>query len=61
MSEWRRVFWLTFFIEISAVVIFSIWASGEVQPWNTPSAKTKKNATNGTLESTDTLNTVVSS
>lgn len=34
LSEWRTVFWLTFAVYISNAVIFIIWGSAEVQPWN---------------------------
>lgn len=34
LEEWRFVFWVTFGIFVVTTVIYSIWASGEVQPWN---------------------------
>lgn len=36
LEEWRIVFWISFGIFIVTTVIYSIWASGEVQPWNEP-------------------------
>lgn len=36
LEEWRFVFWVTFGIFLITTVIYSIWASGEVQPWNFP-------------------------
>lgn len=36
LEEWRNVFWISFAIFIITTVIYSIWASGEVQPWNEP-------------------------
>uniref|UniRef100_A0A6B2ED52 Putative permease of the major facilitator superfamily protein n=1 Tax=Phlebotomus kandelakii TaxID=1109342 RepID=A0A6B2ED52_9DIPT len=36
ISEWRLVFWIAFIIFVVTTVVYSIWASGEVQPWNTP-------------------------
>lgn len=34
--EWRSVFWLSFIAYILNTVIFTIWGSAEIQPWNTP-------------------------
>lgn len=36
MNEWRIVFWTAFVIFALTSVIYGIWASGEVQPWNNP-------------------------
>lgn len=36
LEEWRYVFWISFVIFIVTTVIYSIWASGETQPWNYP-------------------------
>lgn len=36
IEEWRTVFWISFGIFIVTTVIYSIWASGEIQPWNEP-------------------------
>ncbi|XP_031628445.1 putative inorganic phosphate cotransporter [Contarinia nasturtii] len=36
LTEWRIVFWITFVIFGVTTIIYSIWASAEVQPWNTP-------------------------
>lgn len=36
MTEWRVVFWISFAIFMVTTVIYVLWASGEVQPWNTP-------------------------
>uniref|UniRef100_A0A1B0CQC4 Permease of the major facilitator superfamily protein n=2 Tax=Lutzomyia longipalpis TaxID=7200 RepID=A0A1B0CQC4_LUTLO len=36
ITEWRLVFWIAFIIFVVTTVVYSIWASGEVQPWNTP-------------------------
>lgn len=36
LEEWRLVFWITFGIFAVTTVVYSIWASGEVQPWNYP-------------------------
>lgn len=35
MSEWNVVFWTAFVIFAVTSVIYGIWASGELQPWNT--------------------------
>lgn len=34
LTEWRMVFWITFCVHIAEAVIFAIWGSGRVQPWN---------------------------
>lgn len=36
MNEWRIVFWTAFVIFALTSVIYGIWASGEMQPWNNP-------------------------
>lgn len=36
MSEWRIVFWTAFVIFGLTSVIYGIWASGDLQPWNNP-------------------------
>ncbi|XP_055326919.1 putative inorganic phosphate cotransporter [Sitodiplosis mosellana] len=36
LSEWRLVFWLTCALHLSKTVIFTIWGSAEVQPFNSP-------------------------
>lgn len=35
LSEWRMVFWITFWLQILKLLIFSIFGSGDVQPWDT--------------------------
>lgn len=39
LLEWRIVFWLTFGILFITTVAYTLWASGEVQPWNDSIAK----------------------
>lgn len=34
MNEWRIVFWSAFVIFALTSIIYGIWASGELQPWN---------------------------
>lgn len=34
LTEWRVVFWITFVLQMAKLFIFSIWGSGDVQPWN---------------------------
>lgn len=34
MIEWRFIFWITFVLQIAKMFIFSIWGSGDVQPWD---------------------------
>lgn len=36
MAEWRIVFWVTFAVFVITTIVYVIWASGEVQPWNEP-------------------------
>lgn len=36
MNEWRLVFWMTFAVFVVTTIVYVIWASGEVQPWNEP-------------------------
>ncbi|XP_041776798.1 putative inorganic phosphate cotransporter isoform X3 [Anopheles merus] len=36
LEEWRIVFWISFAIFNVTNLAYIIWASGEVQPWNTP-------------------------
>lgn len=36
MNEWRTVFWITFGVFVVTTIIYCIWASGELQPWNDP-------------------------
>lgn len=34
MSDWRSVFGLTFGLYTATTIIYSVWGSGKVQPWN---------------------------
>lgn len=34
LNEWRIVFWIVFAVFNVTNVVYIIWASGEVQPWN---------------------------
>lgn len=34
LSEWRVVFWITVFVHIAKIAIFTAWGSAKVQPWN---------------------------
>lgn len=36
VTEWRLVFWITFFVHIAEAIVFTGWASGKVQSWNEP-------------------------
>lgn len=36
MNEWRVVFWVTFVIFVVTTIIYCLWASGDLQPWNEP-------------------------
>lgn len=35
LSEWRYVWWFTFATLIASAVVFMIWGSAKIQPWNT--------------------------
>lgn len=39
LEQWRFVFWITFCISMVRTVIFTIFASAEVQPFNDPQQK----------------------
>lgn len=34
LSEWRIVFWIAFGVFNITNIVYIIWASGEIQPWN---------------------------
>lgn len=36
LYEWRVVFWIAFGVFNVTNIVYVIWASGEVQPWNDP-------------------------
>lgn len=36
LYEWRVVFWIAFVVFNVTNVVYVLWASGEVQPWNEP-------------------------
>lgn len=42
MSEWRVVFWTAFGVFNFTNLIYIIWASGEVQDFNTPIVANKE-------------------
>ncbi|XP_046750564.1 putative inorganic phosphate cotransporter [Diprion similis] len=55
-SEWRIVFWITFVANFVAILIYDLWASGEVQYWNDPDfRKGQKTATRVQRVSTDKI------
>ncbi|XP_055298962.1 putative inorganic phosphate cotransporter [Sitodiplosis mosellana] len=35
-EQWRLVFWVSFGVSMIRTVVYTIWASAEVQPWNEP-------------------------
>ncbi|XP_046627976.1 putative inorganic phosphate cotransporter isoform X1 [Neodiprion virginianus] len=43
LSEWRTVFWITFAVYLISVLIYDLWADGEVQDWNDPGLDEKTN------------------
>lgn len=42
LSEWRTVFWVTFWIFHVTNFFYIVWASAEVQPFNNPENLEKK-------------------
>lgn len=36
MARWRVAFWITIVAQVSAFVIFAIFGSAKIQPWNYP-------------------------
>lgn len=36
MARWRVAFWITIVAQVSAFVIFVIFGSAKIQPWNYP-------------------------
>ncbi|KAL0278598.1 UNVERIFIED_CONTAM: hypothetical protein PYX00_000372 [Menopon gallinae] len=34
IEQWRLVFWITFAVNVVTLIVYLIWGSGEVQPWN---------------------------
>lgn len=47
VTEWRVVFWIAFVIFNVTNIVYIIWASGDVQPWNdgVPLKKSSDSAT----------------
>ena len=43
MAEWRQVFWVTFGVFAFTSLQFVLFASGELQPWNSPKVDVKVN------------------
>lgn len=52
LTQWRLVFWVAFAVFVVTTVVYSLWASGEVQPWNEPHLMHKENRSieNGAFE-----------
>lgn len=42
MEEWRLVFWITFGVMSLTNIFYIIFASADLQPWNTPKEKEEK-------------------
>ena len=40
LEQWRFVFWITFGVSIVRIIVFVIWGSAVVQPWNDGNRKT---------------------
>ncbi|XP_055942590.1 putative inorganic phosphate cotransporter isoform X2 [Argiope bruennichi] len=50
IEQWNNIFWICIGITMSSGIIFCVFGSAEVQPWNDPSTETKHKT-----ESKDTL------
>lgn len=50
VEEWRIVFWIAFVIFNVTNIVYIIWASGEVQPWNDGVLLKKSNDSASTSE-----------
>ena len=50
MKEWRTVFWINVGISIPTALIYLIWASGELQSWNTSIEPDQKKSRNVSIE-----------
>lgn len=48
LSEWRSVLWLTFGFSTAKTIIFTLWGSAKIQPWNTSGNNNELKATNNT-------------
>ncbi|KAM7352154.1 uncharacterized protein ACRADG_004794 [Cochliomyia hominivorax] len=57
LLEWRLVFWVAFAVLVVTAIIYSIWASGEVQPYNDPQPKNKDFETEERAEKKNNENT----
>lgn len=62
MTEWRAVFWISFGIFVVTTVVYVIWASGEVQPWNSgyPQQSSIENGKRSSGDQTAEIDTVQS-
>ncbi|XP_018561721.1 sialin [Anoplophora glabripennis] len=59
MSSWRMVFYVTGFVAVSTYIVYQIWGTGDIQPWNYTNGPesvleqeelmTDKPSTNGTV------------
>lgn len=36
LEQWRFVFWITLVVSMVRALVFLVWGSGEIQPWNYP-------------------------
>lgn len=36
LEQWRLVFWITLAVSIGRAIIFIVWGTADVQPWNNP-------------------------
>ncbi|XP_046750762.1 putative inorganic phosphate cotransporter [Diprion similis] len=42
LQEWRIVFWITFAVYLVTIMVYAIWADGEVQYWNDPDFRSQR-------------------
>lgn len=47
------MFWISFAIFVSTTVVYVLWASGEVQPWNYPPESSIENGRKKSNESSE--------
>lgn len=53
LNEWRIVFWIAFGIFNVTNIVYIIWASGDIQPWNDGNLIQKSNERNSTSDEDD--------
>lgn len=59
LDEWRTVFWLAFGIFHVTNLVYVVYASGDIQPWNTPHLMNKQSDDPIVLDPKDDTNSAV--